>query len=65
MEEVVIKVMKVDKVVKLFQTMVIMSLNTGNLILEVNTWKNILAIWDKEKVLLQEELDNERFLEGV
>jgi hypothetical protein len=29
-EEVVVKVMKVDKVVMLFQTMVIMSLNMGN-----------------------------------
>ncbi len=39
-EEVVAKVMKVDKAIKLFQTMVIVNLNVGNLTLEVNTLKN-------------------------
>jgi hypothetical protein len=29
----------------------------GNLTLEVNTLKNILAIMEKEKIMLQEELD--------
>ncbi len=32
----------------------------GNLILEVNTSKNILVIGEKEKVMLKEELDKER-----
>jgi len=32
----------------------------GNLTLEVNTLKNRLAIGEKEKVVLQEELDKER-----
>ncbi len=39
MEEVVAKVMKVDKVTKLFQTMAITSLNMGNLTLEVKQSK--------------------------
>jgi hypothetical protein len=52
--------MKVDKVAKLFQTMAIMNLNMGNLILEVNTLKNRLAIGEKEKAVLQEELDKEK-----
>ncbi len=34
-----------------------MSLNMGNLILKVNNLKNILAIGEKEKAILQEELD--------
>ncbi len=34
-EEVAIEVMQVDKVAKLFQTMAIVNLNMGNLILEV------------------------------
>jgi hypothetical protein len=38
-EEVVAKVMKVDKVTKLFQTMAITSLNMGNLTLEVKQSK--------------------------
>ncbi len=33
MEEVAIKVMKVDKTIELFQTMAIVSLNMGDLIL--------------------------------
>ncbi len=32
----------------------------GNLILEVNMLKNRLAIGEKEKAMLQEELDKER-----
>jgi len=43
-EEVVTKVMKVDKAAELFQTMAIVNLNMGNLIMEVNTLKNILDI---------------------
>ncbi len=40
--------------------MAIVSLNMGNLILEVNTLKNKLVMWEKEKVMLEEELDKER-----
>jgi bacterioferritin (cytochrome b1) len=40
--------------------MAIVSLNMGNLILEVNMLKNRLAIGEKEKAMLQEELDKER-----
>ncbi len=43
-EEVAAKIMKVDMASKLFQTMSIVSLNMGNLTLEVNTLKNRLAI---------------------
>ncbi len=60
MEEVVGEVMKEDKAVELFRTMAIVSLNMGNLTLEVNTLKNILVIGEKEKVMLKEELDKER-----
>jgi hypothetical protein len=60
MEEVAIEVMKVDKVTELFQTMVVVSLNMGNLILEVNNLKNRLVTREKEKVALQEELDKEK-----
>jgi hypothetical protein len=59
-EEVAIEIMQVDKVVELFQTMVIMSLNMGNLILEVNSLKNRLVIGEKETAVLHEELDKER-----
>ncbi len=52
--------MNVDKAIELFQTMAIMSLNTGNLTLEVNTLKNKLVMGEKEKVVLQEELDKKR-----
>jgi hypothetical protein len=51
-EEVVGEVMKEDKAIELFQTMAILSLNMGNLTLEVNTLKNILVIGEKEKVVL-------------
>ncbi len=60
-EEVVIEVMKVNNTTKLFQTMTIMSLNMGNLIMEVNTLKIRLATGEKEKIMLQEELDKERY----
>ncbi len=60
MEEVATKVMQVDKVVELFQTMAIVSINMGNLILEVNSLKNRLATGKKEKAIIQEELDKER-----
>jgi hypothetical protein len=43
MEEVVVEVMQVNKVVELFQTMAIMSINMGNLKLEMNSLKNKLA----------------------
>jgi hypothetical protein len=60
MEEIVVEVMKANKVAKLFQTMAIMSLNMGNLILKVNILKNKLATREKEKAVLQAELDKER-----
>ena len=60
MEEVVAKVMKANKVVKLFQTVAIVSLNMGNLNLEVNNVNNRLAIGEKEKAILLDELDKER-----
>jgi hypothetical protein len=43
MEEVATKIMKVNKAVKLFKTMAIISLNMGNLTLEVNILKNKLV----------------------
>jgi len=60
MEEVAIKVMKVDKVVELFQTMAIVSMNMGNLILEVNILNSRLVMGEKEKEVLQEELNKEK-----
>ncbi len=59
-EEVATEVMKIDKAPKLFQTMATVSLNMGNLTLEVNTLKTKLAIKEKEKVVLQDKLDKER-----
>ncbi len=47
MEEVATKVMKVDKTIELFQTITIVNLNMGNLILEVNTLKNRLVVGEK------------------
>jgi len=58
-EEVVVEVMQANKVVELFQTMAIVSLNMGNLILEVKSLKNRLATREKEKVNLLKELDEE------
>ncbi len=51
---------KVAKGLELFQIMAIMSLNMGNLTIEVNTLKNILVMGEKDKTMLQEELDKER-----
>jgi hypothetical protein len=62
-EEVATKVMKANKVTELFQTMVIVSLNMGNLTLEVNTLKYKLDVREKEKAMFQEELDKEKKLE--
>ncbi len=52
MEEVAVKVMKANKVIELFQTMEIVNLHMGNLILEVNTLKNKLPTGEKEKAML-------------
>ncbi len=60
MEEVVVEVMQVDKAVELFQTMAIVNLNMGNLNLEVSSLKNRLAKKEKEKAVLQVELNKER-----
>jgi hypothetical protein len=49
MEEVATKVMKVDKVVELFHTMVIVSLNMGNLILEVKHFEGQIGYRGKGK----------------
>jgi hypothetical protein len=51
-DEVAAKVMQVDKVVKLFQTMAIVSLNMGNINLKVRSLKNRLAVEKKEKAIL-------------
>jgi hypothetical protein len=59
-EEVIVQVMKPNKATELFQTLAVMSLNMGNLILEVNTLMNILVTGEKEKVMLQDELDKDR-----
>jgi hypothetical protein len=40
--------------------MAIMNLNMGNLTMEVNSLKNMLVVREKEKVMLQEELDKEK-----
>ncbi len=56
----VAEVMKANKVSELFQIMVIVNLNMGNFTLKVNTLKNRLATREKEKAMLQEELDKER-----
>ncbi len=54
------EIMQVDKVVELFQTMAIVSLNMGNLNFEVSNLKNRLVTEEKEKAILQVELDKER-----
>jgi bacterioferritin (cytochrome b1) len=51
--------MKAYKTTRLFHTMSIVSLNMGNLTLGKNTLKNILVVGEKEKAVLQEELDKE------
>jgi hypothetical protein len=48
------------KVVKLFHTMAIVSLNMGSLTLEVNIIKNKLVMGGERKAMLHEELDKER-----
>ncbi len=52
--------MKANKVIELFQTMAIMSLNMENLNIEVSSLKNRLAIEAKKKATLYEELEKER-----
>ncbi len=52
MEEMDVKVMQANKVVKLFQTMAILNVNVGNLTLEVNSLNNRLVIGEKEKAIL-------------
>jgi hypothetical protein len=59
-DEVPTEVMQADKAVELFQTMKIVSLNMGNLNLEVSSLKKRLAIEEKEKAILQMELDNKK-----
>jgi len=52
-EEVVAKVMQAYKLVaELFQIMAIMSLNMGNLTLEMNILNNKLATGEKEKAII-------------
>jgi hypothetical protein len=48
-EEVYVKVMQVDKTIKLFQTMAIVNMNMRNLILEVNNLKNRLVTWRRRR----------------
>ncbi len=60
MDKIVEEVMQVDKVVKLFQTMAIVNINMGNSNLEVSSLKNRLHIKEKEKAILQVQLDKER-----
>jgi hypothetical protein len=51
-EEVGAKVMHVDKVTQLFQTMAIVNLNMGILTLQVNSLKNKLVRKEKEKAIM-------------
>jgi hypothetical protein len=44
MEKEVVKMIQIIKATKLFETMAIVNLNMGNLNLEMNSLKNILAI---------------------
>jgi hypothetical protein len=60
MEEVDVEVMKANKTAELFQTMATISLNMGNLTLEVKTLKNRLDVGEKEQAMLHEELDKEK-----
>jgi hypothetical protein len=57
--------MQADKVVELFQIVAIMSLNMGNLNLEVSSLKNKLATKEKGKAILHVELDMERDFQTV
>jgi hypothetical protein len=54
-EEVIVKVMQAQNAIELIITMAIVSLNMGNLNMEVKILKNNLATWEKEKAILQEE----------
>ncbi len=66
MYEVATEVMQANKAAELFQTMEIVSLNMGNLNLEVNILKKRSAIEEKEKAILQMEFgQKEGLLEGV
>jgi len=53
-EEVVIEKKKANKIIELFQTMAIMSLNMRNFTLEINTLNHRLVVGEKEKAVLQE-----------
>ncbi len=59
-EEVAAKVTKANKATELFQTMAIVSLNMGNLIMVVNNLKKKLIVGEKEKAMLQKKLDKQR-----
>jgi regulator of replication initiation timing len=59
-EEVAIEVMQTNKAIELFTAMAIVSMNIGNLNLEVNNLKNRLATKEKEKAILQVELNKEK-----
>ncbi len=52
--------MKAYKATELFQAMAIVSLNIGNLTLEINILKNKLVMGEKKKGKLHEELDKKR-----
>jgi hypothetical protein len=52
--------MQANKIVELFQNMAIVSMNIGNLTLEVNNLKKKLAIGEKEKSILHEELNKDK-----
>jgi hypothetical protein len=62
MEEVAVEVVQVNKTIYFFKTMAIVSLNMGNLNMEVSNLKNILTTKEKKKATLQEELDKKREL---
>jgi chromosome segregation ATPase len=52
--------MQADKKDDLFQTMVVVNLNMGNLNMEVSNLKKKLVTKEKERATLHEELDKER-----
>jgi hypothetical protein len=52
--------MQANHGIEFFQIMAIMNMNMRNLTLEVNSLKNRLTIGDNDKVILHEELDNEK-----
>jgi hypothetical protein len=59
-EEIVVEVIQTLNTTELLQIMAIVSLNMGNLNLEVSSLKNKLARGEREEAILQEELDKER-----